>query len=237
MAKQRRSRGGAGSAGAAGNKAGAEAAKATAKARVPQQERSRQTRERILQAAAALFDRRGFDATTSADIAEAAEVAVGSLYAYFPDKRSILLEILDQYVRKIETTMVSEFLVVKRWEDADPRAIIRGAVHHVFGWVQQLPGLQREILFRAGTDPDIARVLALVEGHLTEVLRALITGLGQMRGASVRVTDPQVAAFVVYHSVEACCQHLLWQRRAPSEVDLFADEVSTMVARYLLAEP
>jgi AcrR family transcriptional regulator len=206
------------------------------KARVPQQERSRQTRKRIVDAAAVLFDKVGYDAATSADIARDAGVAVGSLYAYFPDKRAILLEILDEYVKQVEGAIVGEYLQVPRWEASEARGIIRSAVGFLFDYVQQLPGLQREILFRAGSDPEIARVLARVEGHITEVLRGLIAAIQEMKAADVRVRDPGVAAFVVYHSVEACCQHLLWQRRPKAEVELFAGEVAEMVSRYLLKD-
>ncbi|HNC47134.1 MAG TPA: TetR/AcrR family transcriptional regulator, partial [Acidobacteriota bacterium] len=49
----------------------------------PKQERSRRTREKIIEAALKLFDERGFEKTTSNDIALAAGVSIGSFYVYF----------------------------------------------------------------------------------------------------------------------------------------------------------
>lgn len=50
-----------------------------------------QTRQRIAAAALRLFAERGFDAVTVNEIAEAAEVAKATLFAYFPSKESLVL--------------------------------------------------------------------------------------------------------------------------------------------------
>jgi AcrR family transcriptional regulator len=55
-------------------------------------ERKKQrTRQTILTAALELFSERGYTNTTLEDIAEAAEVSTGTLFAYFPSKDEILL--------------------------------------------------------------------------------------------------------------------------------------------------
>ncbi|MGK5553681.1 TetR family transcriptional regulator [Actinomadura kijaniata] len=50
-----------------------------------------QTRQRIAAVALRLFGERGFDAVTVNEIAEAAEVAKATLFAYFPTKESLVL--------------------------------------------------------------------------------------------------------------------------------------------------
>jgi AcrR family transcriptional regulator len=57
--------------------------------REPKQQRSKERVEAILDAAAAVFDRLGYDAATTHQIATEAEVAIGSLYQFFPDKAAI----------------------------------------------------------------------------------------------------------------------------------------------------
>ena len=59
--------------------------------RVPQQARSREKRDEILKAAAAMFVARGYAATTSDEIAAAAGVSVGTFYNYFRNKRQVLV--------------------------------------------------------------------------------------------------------------------------------------------------
>ena len=53
--------------------------------------KKQQTREKIAQVALRLFAERGYDDTTLAEIAEAAEVAPRTIFAYFESKEDILL--------------------------------------------------------------------------------------------------------------------------------------------------
>ncbi|MEM7773602.1 MAG: TetR family transcriptional regulator [Cyanobacteria bacterium P01_A01_bin.37] len=55
----------------------------------PKQQRSKDRVEKILDAAAMVFDDVGYDAATTHLIAEKAETAVGSLYQFFSDKAAI----------------------------------------------------------------------------------------------------------------------------------------------------
>jgi AcrR family transcriptional regulator len=57
--------------------------------RQPKQQRSKNRVESILDAAAAVFDRVGYDAATTHLIAIEAGTAIGSLYQFFPDKAAI----------------------------------------------------------------------------------------------------------------------------------------------------
>jgi AcrR family transcriptional regulator len=59
-------------------------------------------RAQILSHAAALFGRRGYHATSIADIIKAAGVARGTFYLYFRNKRAIFDEILDMLVVQIK---------------------------------------------------------------------------------------------------------------------------------------
>jgi AcrR family transcriptional regulator len=51
------------------------------------------TRTRILKAAQGLFANKGFEATTTASLAQAAGVAEGTLFRHFPNKKAILIEV------------------------------------------------------------------------------------------------------------------------------------------------
>jgi AcrR family transcriptional regulator len=53
--------------------------------------KSEVTRERILDEALALFRKKGFEKTTMREVAEAASLAPGAAYYYFPSKEAILL--------------------------------------------------------------------------------------------------------------------------------------------------
>ena len=71
-------------------------ANGTATERFPRRaERARQTRHQVVVAAIGCFVESGYPATTMADIAERAGVAVQTLYASFKTKRAILAQAID----------------------------------------------------------------------------------------------------------------------------------------------
>lgn len=65
--------------------------------RTPQQQRSRERVERILGAAKGLIERSGSDAMKMGELAEQAEISIGSLYQYFPDKAAVIGALAERY--------------------------------------------------------------------------------------------------------------------------------------------
>ena len=64
----------------------------------PRQRRSAETVARILDAAARIFDERGYRATTTNHVAERAGVSIGSLYQYFPNKDALLVALAEHHI-------------------------------------------------------------------------------------------------------------------------------------------
>ena len=69
--------------------------------RQPQQKRSQKRVEKILDAAAIVFDEVGFEAATTHNIAERANTAVGSLYQFFPDKLAIFNALELRHIERV----------------------------------------------------------------------------------------------------------------------------------------
>lgn len=66
------------------------------------------TRTRILQAALRLFASKGFDGTTTKDLAAAANVAEGTLFRHFTNKKAILVELATSGWVDILTDLLTE---------------------------------------------------------------------------------------------------------------------------------
>jgi AcrR family transcriptional regulator len=67
-----------------------------------------QTKQRILQAAQRLFASRGYEGTTTRDLASAAGVAEGTLFRHFENKKAILIEVATQGWVEILTDLLTE---------------------------------------------------------------------------------------------------------------------------------
>jgi len=72
------------------------------KTRVRRERRIERRKKEILRAAAHVFAEKGYSNTTTKEIAEAADIAEGTLYLYFGGKREILLTIVQQMQATIE---------------------------------------------------------------------------------------------------------------------------------------
>jgi len=73
--------------------------------RTPRQYRSRQTVEAVLAAVPLVLKRHGAGAMTTNRIAEIAGVSIGSLYQYFPDKRSIFSALHERHVGDVGSVL------------------------------------------------------------------------------------------------------------------------------------
>jgi AcrR family transcriptional regulator len=65
-------------------------------------------RSRILQAALRLFAAKGYEGTTTKDLAGKANVAEGTLFRYFPNKKAILIEVATRGWVDILTDLLTE---------------------------------------------------------------------------------------------------------------------------------
>jgi AcrR family transcriptional regulator len=87
------------------------------------QQRSEETRHRILEAATHLFSKTGYDATGVAEICQAAGVSKGAFYHHFPSKQAVFMALLNSYLNGIETG----FGLMRQQSHDIPQAIIQMA--------------------------------------------------------------------------------------------------------------
>ncbi|MFG6198392.1 TetR family transcriptional regulator [Nonomuraea sp. JJY05] len=129
-----------------------------------------ETRERLLKAAAEVFAARGYDGTRVADIAAAAGVSNGALYAHFGSKADLLVAALRAHGRRILANLFA----------ADPH---RSAAELLLVLGRRLPRpreaagyLVVEALVAARRDEDVARPMRDYVGEragwIAELVRA-----------------------------------------------------------------
>ncbi|QBD80947.1 TetR/AcrR family transcriptional regulator [Ktedonosporobacter rubrisoli] len=81
-------------------------------------------RERLLEAAKALFHRKGFYRTTLADIAQEADIPLGNVYYHFRTKELLAEAVINEHLADIRAKMAG-------WErDPDPRQRLKALVRN-----------------------------------------------------------------------------------------------------------
>ncbi len=74
--------------------------------REPQQERSIEKKNKIIQAGYELFTETGYYGTNTVEIAKRAGVSTGIVYGYFQDKRDILICVLKIYIEQVSLPLI-----------------------------------------------------------------------------------------------------------------------------------
>lgn len=150
---------------------------------------------RIEEAARSLFAELGYDATTTRAIADRADIAAGTLFTYFPEKRLLLLHLLRSDVDRAIERAFRTMPEVPPGDPVDALVHLFGAVYRAYERDQGLARVfVKEVLFVEGA-------LGVDLGAWTLAFIARLgTLLGQWRdaGALAPHVEPATAAYQVF---------------------------------------
>lgn len=150
----------------------------TPRFRPPQQTRSQETLDRILDAAEKVLSEKSFTEATLAEIMERAGVTVGAFYRRFPDKDA-LLHLLDERFFHEMYERADELLDANHWRGASVAEIIREFARTAVEIYAARRGVARSIFLRARVDPVIQASGRRVNMHYIERLRRLLLDPGR----------------------------------------------------------
>ena len=197
------------------------------------QARSRETYEKILEAAAGLFGERGFHATQTPDIAARAGISVGGLYRHFRDKRQIFIELIHT---ALERNRIVQSALVAAWEEniargnVDLRAVVDGIVDWTWG-ASRLPAPLIQT-FQALSHED--ETLASLRDSYDRFDRLSFARVIEQITSKRDIPSPLAAATVIDIAIETLA---LWSAVHPGAVSRGVKQATAdMVYRYL-AEP
>ncbi|MCT2584114.1 TetR family transcriptional regulator [Actinophytocola sp. S1-96] len=176
--------------------------------KTPRQQRSRETVDAVVEAAAQLFEREGLAATTNR-VAERAGVSIGTLYQYFPNKQALLYALAERHLDAAHRTLatVSARLRAERpgWEET-----VRALVTAFVDLHRDRPRLQTLMYEYAPRAPEgVARLHALHDALVAEVT-------GQLRRFGR--PEPERTAALLVHAAEAQLHRVLLDRDDAAEV-------------------
>jgi len=198
------------------------------------QARGRATREKVLAAAEELFRSRGYDGTSISDVARRAGVAVGTLYHHFPEKRVLLLELIDGIGDRVAAQRRGE-LDFEAFLGDDPRCAIDSWLKRAYRRLRSRPSLYLVILDLAARDPEVGRRYRRVEQLGIQRLSDLIS-FAQQRGLVRPGLDPAAAAFLIHHSIDMAAMQLFLRGASEPDPERVMSELTEMICRYVLQE-
>jgi len=132
------------------------------------QQRAEETRSHILDAAGELFAKRGYAATSVADVCVRAGVTKGAFYHHFKSKQAVFLELRDRWLAPLEAQ-----LTLSR----DPNETLPQALQHV-------ADMAREVFAEAGEDQRQQIFLELLSAARQDptILPAMLAPMHRYRG-------------------------------------------------------
>lgn len=194
------------------------------KRRAPQRVGSAATVEAIYEATARILQARGREGLNTNLIAETAGISIGTLYGYFPNKESILLEMAREEMNALRDRVCAALLGDKS-EEPDPvrraiRALVKG-----YGRRSKVRRILMETLFARGGSEEMARpVYEIADLVLRHQDRMLPEGVA---------TPSEIGLFIITRAIDSVIRTATYEAVPFLASREFEDELLRLVKGYL----
>lgn len=194
----------------------------------PQQQRSKQMVEVLIEATAHCIIENGLDGTTTPRIAERAGVSVGSLYQYFGSKEALIEALVEKMARDIAQGL--KHLPLD--PDSSLRDMISAAIRFGFALLNSGDGLYVELVKNWHRLPT-QKVADALQQHFLELARVYF--LKHYREHPIE--NLQVRTFIIVNSTLFTMVRLIAQDNPMIRQEDVAEGLIEMIAGYLESSP
>jgi AcrR family transcriptional regulator len=198
--------------------------------RQPKTKKGQETQDLILKAAAQILLKEGMDSLNTNRIAEKAGISIGSLYQYFPNKETILDQLVEENVTRRSEKIRQSFDLKSTFESME--TLVTKVIDAIFNIDNPEDfELERRLL----------SYMAVQKVNGAEFyLRRSDNLLGPMIKALIIIKNPQLISrdidsmtFVLNQSVRGCLVGMSIYNENPTEVAKFKKEIVRMICAYL----
>jgi AcrR family transcriptional regulator len=197
----------------------------TSPRKAPRQARSREMVEAILEAAARVLVKDGFERTTTNRVAEAAGVSIGSLYQYFPSKEALVAALITRHMDAMRGLIIA---ALDRVRALPLRPAARAMIELVVEAHAVDPALHRVLMEQVPRTGRLGKV-----ADFEADLHRLVVGWLETHRDELRVRDLDLAAFLAAATVEAITHFTVLYQPERLREPAFLDEATDLVVRYL----
>lgn len=193
------------------------------------QDRAKATIEAILQGAARVLVKDGYEGTNTNRIAEVAGVSIGSVYQYFANKEAIIGELIESHIQKLMDVFVNNFNTLSTVSLKDGIRILIRAMIEARSVEPKLQRVFDEQLPKIG---KLSRLLREYEKQAVEMIRDYL----HSKQNEVAIKNIETAAYISVHAVEAVILVALNNRQDILTGGHLEDELTNLITRYLVMD-
>ncbi|NTI78492.1 TetR/AcrR family transcriptional regulator [Rhizobium rhizogenes] len=165
--------------------------------RVPRQQRSRDSLEKLMKAGIDLLEEKGFEGLSIADLSARSGVSVGSIYQRFDGKEALFAALQEQILERIDAEQVDLFRRIDT-SLSDGRLVFE-AVGQLATFFHRNEALLRVMILRGAVDEETRRRGSRSSMHLARAFETFLL-------SSIRVfghAEPELAADICFRIVYA----------------------------------
>jgi AcrR family transcriptional regulator len=201
----------------------------------PQQQRSRESLEKLMVAGLEVLETEGWDGFTIAAVAKRAGVGGASVYRRFEDKEALLLALHARFGQDLMDKSLPAYRALAR-SDLDLEPLVYGLVGELATTFRRHEGLMQFFIVHSRVDPRLAAAGDReIRATAFEFEQALLAHRDQFRCA-----NPKLAVAACFQSVlDSFISLSQGTGRHVDELDwdVMVDQLSAMTVAYLRAKP
>ncbi len=202
--------------------------------RPPQQRRTRERWQRVLDAGVALLEERGYEAFTIGAVCERAQVVPRFLYSRVGSKEALFLAVYEYGIARVHRA-ASVFADDRQWHDLPPDQVVAKAVHEVADLFQRYEAFMRSVVRISGVHEEVNRRGARYSQELGDAFTGRLLDIRDR----IDDPDPETAIRVAYNTVfSAVIMRVAYGpgfATAPLGDQVFRETLTIMVQRFLFA--
>ncbi|WP_411677216.1 TetR/AcrR family transcriptional regulator [Caproicibacter sp.] len=194
----------------------------------PKQKRGEATKNKILDTAMRLFCQDGYYNVSTNEIAQDANLSIGNLYFYFPNKEEIFLQILNRYYMsyvKIHEAFLKEMDAL----DGDLTNFLHRLLMAILKLHEDSLELNREIRVLSLSN---ARVKIIVQKQQEE-LKKIVIHYFKIYKYKIKVKDIEAAAEITFILFDSLIDQIAFSENL-IERDRLISETLNVIKQYLL---
>lgn len=194
--------------------------------REPKQKRSIEKKEKIIAAGYKLFIENGYFDITTADIAKAAGLSTGTVYAYFKDKKDVLLAALYRNGENFKDNIFNEF--DKFSEAKDIFNIVKNMLHVFINLHNIYPKKSHdELMALVFTDEDFSKYFEHIKNAMMDAL------VDKLENFGITLSHRKEQFFLIYSLVEKIEDQLVFNIDPSLNNDIIIDECARVIVEII----